>query len=74
MKDSLYFLSMKKGDLALLYFPESDVKIATRHLMRWVYGCPALLEELLATGYHVSQKVLTSRQVALITHYLGSPG
>lgn len=54
---------MTKGSLALLYFPGSNPRIATRHLMRWINGCPPLMEELSATGYHTSQKVFTSRQV-----------
>lgn len=33
MKDFLYFPSMTKGSLALLYFPGSNPRIATRHLM-----------------------------------------
>ena len=57
MKDFLYFPSMTKGSLALLYFPGSNPRIATRHLMRWINGCPPLMEELSATGYHTSQKV-----------------
>ena len=73
MKDFLYFPSMTKGSLALLYFPGSNPRIATRHLMRWINGCPPLMEELSATGYHTSQKVFTSRQVTLINRHLGSP-
>ena len=74
MKDSPYFPSMKKGDLAVLYFPDSEPKVATRHLMRWINGCPPLLEELSVTGYHTSQKIFTSRQVNMINYHLGSPG
>lgn len=74
MKDSICFPSMKKGDLALLYFPDADPKVATRHLMRWINGCPPLIEELSATGYYASQKIFTSRQVRLIDQHLGSPG
>lgn len=47
---------MTKGSLALLYFPGSNPRIATRHLMRWINGCPPLMEELSATGYYTSQK------------------
>lgn len=73
MKDFLYFPSMTKGSLALLYFPGSNPRIATRHLMRWINGCPPLMEELSATGYHTSQKVFTSRQVTLINRHLAAP-
>ena len=64
---------MKKSELALLYFPESTVAVATNRLMRWVHDCPPLMEELEAVGYHRSQKLLTSRQVSLIIRYLGDP-
>lgn len=74
MKDSLYFTAMKKVDLALQYFPDSDPKVAIRHLMRWINGCPPLMDALKATGYHSSQKVLTSRQVSLVFFHLGEPG
>lgn len=73
MKDSFYFPSVKKGDLAVLYFPESAPRVAVRHLMRWINGCPPLLKELSATGYRASQKIFTSRQTALIHYHLGSP-
>ncbi len=73
MKDFLYFPSMTKGSLALLYFPVSNPRIATRHLMRWINGCPPLMEELSATGYYTSQKVFTSRQVTLDQPASGQP-
>ena len=47
--------------------------VATNHLMRWVHGCPPLMEELEAVGYCRSQKWLTARQVALIVRHLGEP-
>ena len=62
MKDFLYFPSMTKGSLALLYFPGSNPRIATRHLMRVDKRLSPLMEELSATGYHTSQKVFTSCQ------------
>lgn len=64
---------MKKADLAVLYFPDSEPRVAVRHLMRWINGCRPLLEELSATGYRASQKIFTSRQTTLISRHLGSP-
>lgn len=64
---------MKKSELALLYFPEAMPAVGTNRLMRWVHGCPPLMEELETTGYRRSQKLLTSRQVSLITRHLGNP-
>ena len=70
---SFHPVSMKKSELALLYFPDSTVAVATNRLMRWVHDCPPLMEELEAVGYHRSQKLLTSRQVSLIIRHLGDP-
>ena len=70
---SFHPIPMKKSELSLLYFPESTPVVATNRLMRWVHGCPPLMKELEATGYHRSQKLLTSRQVMLITSHLGEP-
>ena len=64
---------MKKNELALLYFPQSTPKVATRHLIRWINGCRPLMEELEQTGYHPLQKFFTARQVILIYHHLGNP-
>ncbi len=64
---------MSKSELALLYFPTITPESATNRLMRWIYSCSPLLQELEATGYHRSQKLLTSRQVALIVAHLGVP-
>lgn len=66
-------ISMAKSELALLYFPMSTPTVGTNHLMRWVHGSPPLMEKLEAAGYHRSQKLLTSRQVSLITRHLGEP-
>lgn len=66
-------ISMMKSELALLYFPHSNPKAATRRLMRWINLCSQLVESLRTTGYRTSQKVFTSRQVTLIFEYLGAP-
>lgn len=66
-------ITMKKSELALLYFPLSNPETAIRHLMRWIKLCTQLVESLRATGYRTSQKVFTARQVALILEYLGDP-
>lgn len=66
-------ISMKKSELALLYFPGSATPVATNRLMRLIHGCAPLMAELAVTGYHRSQKLLTSRQVSLIVRHLGDP-
>lgn len=70
---SFHPISMKKSELSLLYFPDSMPAVATNRLMRWIHGCPLLMEELEAAGYHRSQKLLTFRQVSLIVRHLGDP-
>lgn len=66
-------IAMKKSELALLYFPQVAPASATNRLMRWIHNCPPLMKELEATGYHHFQKLLTARQVTLITSHLGDP-
>lgn len=64
---------MLKSQLALQYFPHSEVHTALRQLMRWIHRCPTLLEELQATGYTNCSRNLTYRQVELIKQHLGAP-
>ena len=61
---SFHPISMKKSELALLYFPDSTSAVATNRLMRWIYDCPPLMMELETVGYHRSQKLLTSRPMS----------
>ena len=65
--------SYTKQELALLYFPDSDPRTATRHLMRWINRIPTLQQELKATGYYSNSKYFTTRQVCTILDYLGEP-
>lgn len=65
--------SYSKQELALLYFPDSDPRTATNHLMRWINRNPTLQQELRATGYYNHSKYFTTRQVCAILDYLGEP-
>ena len=65
--------SYSKQELAMLYFPDSDPRTATCHLMRWINRNPTLLQELKSTGYYRSSKYFTTRQVCMILDYLGDP-
>ena len=67
-------IAMTKKQLAGLYFPSASPLVGTHHLMRWINGCPPLMDALKVAGYHSSQKVLTSRQVSLVFFHLGEPG
>lgn len=66
-------ISMKKGDLALMYFPDDTRKSASRRLSRWISRCRPLGEALAATGYHPRQRWFTARQVRIIVEYLDPP-
>ena len=68
------FISMKRRDLAKLYFPDmSDVE-AVRSLRRWIEGCPQLMSALdeLSMPYKKC-RILSARQVRIIMEYLGDP-
>lgn len=62
-----------KQELAMLYFPDTDPKTATNHLMRWLNRSPALLEKLKDMHYRRSDKFFTPRQVDLVVDFLGEP-
>lgn len=62
-----------KWELAQDYSPELSRHSATNRLAKWLRHNPKLWEELLDTGYQPKQKIFTSKQVAIIIHYLGEP-
>ena len=65
--------AMGKQELARLYGRGLKDGSALNRLAEWINGCPGLMARLEQTGYRKRQKVLTSRQVALIFEYLGDP-
>lgn len=65
--------SYSKQELALLYFPDSDPRTATCHLMRWINRNKPLLQQLKDTGYYSHCKFFTTRQVDAILQCLGEP-
>lgn len=62
-----------KKELALMYSPYATPAVASNKLARWIKRCLPLFKELQACHYHVSDKTLTPKQVALIVQYLGEP-
>lgn len=62
-----------KKELALCYFPNSNPRTAVNHLMVWIRRCTQLWEQLQATGYNVTSKAFTPRQVKAIVEHLGEP-
>ena len=62
-----------KQELAMLYFPDSDPRTATRHLMRWINRIPPLRKDLQAAGYYPHSKYFNRRQVSIILDHLCEP-
>ena len=65
--------AMSKKELALLYLPNATPHAAVGQLMSWVKQAKGLMQELEATGYSRTQKMLTKRQVNIIVKYLDEP-
>ena len=62
-----------KSELAEAYAPFLTTHSALNRLALWI-GLNAPLSKALAqTGYRRTQRIFTSRQVALIFEYLGEP-
>jgi len=66
-------IAMSKSRLAAMYFPDSAPHTARTRLMRWIAACRPLAQALAETGYNPRQRLLTGRQVRLITEYLDTP-
>ncbi len=62
-----------KAELAMLYFPDSEPKVAVNHLMRWVYKCKPLMDDLNKTCYSKQAKYLLAQQVRMVVEHLGEP-
>lgn len=65
--------AMSKKELALMYLPDSTPHAAVGQLTRWIKMAKGLQEELEKTGYYKMQKMLTKRQVSIITAFIGEP-
>ena len=62
-----------KSELAEAYAPFLTTNSAQNRLALWIDLNPQLSQALAQTGYRRTQRVFTSRQVALIFEYLGEP-
>ena len=71
--DTFIIRAYTKKELALRYFPDSQPRTAVNHLMSWIRRCRPLWTELLSTGYTMTSKSFTPRQVRTIVHHLGDP-
>ncbi len=71
--DDFIIRAYTKKELALMYFPDSSPRTAVSHLMSWIRRCTQLWEQLHTTGYNVTSKAFTPRQVKAIVEELGEP-
>ena len=62
-----------KSELAQAYAPDICPGAALNRLAMWIKTNTQLSEALAQTNYRVTQRMFTSRQVALIFEYLGEP-
>jgi len=62
-----------KSELAQAYAPDICPGAALNRLAQWIKTNTQLTEALKETNYRVTQRMFTSRQVALIFEYLGEP-
>ena len=62
-----------KSELAQAYSPDICPGAALNRLALWIKTNKRLSEALRETDYRVTQRMYTSRQVALIFEYLGEP-
>ena len=62
-----------KSELAQAYAPDICMGAALNRRASWIRTNTQLSEALKQTNYRVTQRMFTSRQVALIFEYLGEP-
>lgn len=61
------------GELAMLYFPNSTKKSASVQLRRWLRKNETLNKQLKDSGFKPGIKLLTPKQVKILTDYFGEP-
>ena len=62
-----------KMELAQAYAPNISTGAALNRLANWIKTNKQLTEALRKTDYRTTQRMFTSKQVALIFEYLGEP-
>ncbi len=65
--------SQPKSVLALLYFPDLDLRAALQRLRRWISLCRPLQDELHALGYTPRRHSFSAVEVRAIVRHLGEP-
>nr|WP_298559474.1 DUF4248 domain-containing protein [uncultured Prevotella sp.] len=65
--------SYGKSELAMLYFPHSQKKIAINRLTRWIKNIPPLYEQIQHFNVSKDANFYSRPQVKLIVDYLCEP-
>ena len=65
--------SYPKSELALMYFPDSDPRVAADHLNDWIKRCKPLTEALAECHQSRYAKFWSAKAVRMIIDYLGEP-
>lgn len=64
---------MSKSELAMRYFEDTPIELATQYLAREIRNTKGLLEALEAVGYKRTSRRLSPKQIDVIYQYLGEP-
>ena len=65
--------SYGKSELAMLYFPDSELRVATNHLTQWIRNCPELKDALRKCHQSRFAKFYSAEAVRQIVYFLGEP-
>ena len=65
--------SYPKSELALMYFPDSDPRVAANHLSDWIKRCKPLTAALAECHQSRYAKFWSAKAVRMIVDYLGEP-
>ena len=65
--------SYPKSEFALLYFPDSDPRVAVNHLNDWIKRCKPLVAALADCHQSRYAKFWSAKAVRAIVDYLGEP-
>jgi hypothetical protein len=73
MDEQFKIRSYGYGELAQLYFPNVAKKSASVQLRRWILNNKKLQTQLSWAGFSKGKKILSPKQVEIITMFLGNP-
>jgi hypothetical protein len=73
MEQGFKIRSYGYAELAQLYFPNVTKKSASVQLRRWIVANRKLQTALEEVGFVPGQKLITPKQVSLMTEFFGEP-